>query len=141
MRTIAALSLVPALALCLSAEAGRPKNGKYVERWPNGKVKLEGFYRDGIRDGYWTWFRKNGKVQARVRYIKARKHGLEENLSEFGEVLAKTEWRHGVRHGSHLEQAWATREGRRVMYSKTTGRYNLGRKDGEWVTAWGQKLD
>lgn len=51
--------------------------GKYIERYTNGQVKMEGQKNeDGTREGYWVSFGEKGNKQSECSYSKGKKHGI-----------------------------------------------------------------
>lgn len=44
------------------------RHGEYVDWWENGMKKSAGMYREGRRDGVWTFFREGGEVDSRLEY-------------------------------------------------------------------------
>jgi antitoxin component YwqK of YwqJK toxin-antitoxin module len=40
------------------------ENGDYVAKYPNGIIKMKGFYIKGKREGQWSSFFENGKLQS-----------------------------------------------------------------------------
>ena len=54
-----------------SAWCQRPegvKHGEFVDWWENGQKKSAGLYREGRRNGVWTFFRETGEVDSRIEY-------------------------------------------------------------------------
>lgn len=43
-------------------------SGKAAYRWGSGHRQAEGNYKDNVRDGWWTFWDKNGAPAGRVRY-------------------------------------------------------------------------
>jgi len=44
------------------------RHGPYVEWWENHQKKGAGMFRDGVRDGVWTFFLNNGERDSQVEY-------------------------------------------------------------------------
>lgn len=61
--------------LLLSAQPGKPKRGRYVEKYPGGKKKLTGRYRKGMRTGTWTSYYADGTKESVTRYVNDQPHG------------------------------------------------------------------
>src|SRR3989337_131551 len=40
------------------------QQGDYIAKYPNGIIKMRGFYVNGKREGQWTSFFQNGNVQS-----------------------------------------------------------------------------
>lgn len=55
----------------ISAWCQRPdgvKHGEFVDWWENGNKKSAGMYREGRREGVWTFFRETGQVDSQIEY-------------------------------------------------------------------------
>lgn len=44
------------------------RHGPYLDWWENGQKKAAGVYKDGRRDGTWTFFRETGEVDSQIEY-------------------------------------------------------------------------
>lgn len=56
-----------------------PFTGKCITTYPNGKLGMGGFIKDGLRDGEWIWFYENGNKKRYCIY----KNGLKDGPSIF----------------------------------------------------------
>jgi antitoxin component YwqK of YwqJK toxin-antitoxin module len=65
--------------------------GPVKEYFPNGKLKLEGTYKDDNSHGEWKKYHPNGKLFFHERYKNGKRHGwwstYDENGKELGRVL------------------------------------------------------
>lgn len=53
------------------------KAGKYLERYPDGKTKIEGQKNEaGERQGHWVAYSNDGTKQSEITYSKGKKHGI-----------------------------------------------------------------
>jgi hypothetical protein len=50
-----------------SRACSNQRNGKW-EAWENGYKHIDGFYKDGIEHGVWTFYREDGTVQKTIEY-------------------------------------------------------------------------
>jgi hypothetical protein len=50
-------------------------SGPYMEFYPNGNVKVQGYYTRGLRSGYWTSFYQDGSKEWEGIYVKGSKVG------------------------------------------------------------------
>ena len=48
---------------------------KLLELYPDGQIRLEGNYKDGIRHGRWVWYHENGIVNIEGNYIDGLQDG------------------------------------------------------------------
>lgn len=44
------------------------ENGKYLEKYENGKVKTSGHYKNGIKKGNWFYYHPNGRTEKREHW-------------------------------------------------------------------------
>jgi antitoxin component YwqK of YwqJK toxin-antitoxin module len=49
--------------------------GDYIDKYPNGIIKFNGFFRFGQRHGQWMAFYENGLKWSECFYDKGKKHG------------------------------------------------------------------
>jgi len=52
-----------------------PFTGKCITTFPNGKLGMGGYIKDGLRDGEWIWFYENGNKKRYCVYKNGLKHG------------------------------------------------------------------
>jgi uncharacterized protein len=132
--------------LALSLDSATPVSPiqPAVGHYSNGKLRFKGEYYNGYRHGAWTDWNGNGDTISIVNYDQGKLSGsfkiweLEKSYEgnpestpdyamDYGEIIIKEGYYvNGVING-----------GFRVSYSsgrlKESGRYNKGRKDGEWT--------
>ena len=62
-----------------SCRCGNTKHGPW-QAWEGGRLLIEGHYREGRRDGIWTWYGADGSVDKSVSYqdepLRSRQHDL-----------------------------------------------------------------
>jgi len=76
---------LPVLAIATLA-ADPPKDGTYVESWPDGKPKLEANYKEGRRHGLLRRWHENGKLAAHEEYDGGRWEGRRAAWWENGQL-------------------------------------------------------
>ena len=54
------------------------KNGPVLENYSDGKLYLNGFYKDNEKDGKWEYFDREGKTSAILNYSKGEQDGKQE---------------------------------------------------------------
>ncbi|MGQ9847496.1 MAG: toxin-antitoxin system YwqK family antitoxin [Bacteroidales bacterium] len=52
-----------------------PFTGKCITTFPNGKLGMGGYIKNGLRDGEWIWFYENGNKKRFCVYKNGVKHG------------------------------------------------------------------
>ncbi|MBN9523454.1 hypothetical protein J0H58_33905, partial [bacterium] len=56
--------------------AGGVRHGPYRDFWPNGRVSLEGQYRDGLQEGEWRFYDQvTGELREVLRFVAGREVG------------------------------------------------------------------
>jgi hypothetical protein len=50
-------------------------DGMNITRWPNGKVKMQGNYKDGKRQGEWQSFFESGKINSDEFFVDGQTNG------------------------------------------------------------------
>jgi hypothetical protein len=48
------------------------RNGAYMRYYDNGKLEVEGHYKEDKQDGTWTWFDRNGKQVKTEKYSNGK---------------------------------------------------------------------
>lgn len=89
------------------------KQGLWMEFHPNRKIRVEGTYRDNLKNGYWKYYKPNGDL---IRVEKWVMGELQENAKEIakieikrkidpntGKLSFKGSYRNGVPEGVHRE--------------------------------------
>lgn len=106
------LILFKVFVLCLfgGQVACGPADGKYVDHYPNGAVKEEGFYKSGQKTGVWQFYWKDGTRKVLGTYRNGEPDGEWTFYDEQGQVLGKGVYRNG--------QMWDGRFVRYVMGTK-----------------------
>lgn len=55
---------------------GEPYTGACYQNFPSGKKGLEGNFKNGLRDGVWSWYYENGDKKRETNYRWGKMHGL-----------------------------------------------------------------
>lgn len=53
-----------------------PYTGKYMEFYPDGKIGIIGYIKNGLKDGEWIWYYENGQKKRFCTFKNGLKHGL-----------------------------------------------------------------
>jgi antitoxin component YwqK of YwqJK toxin-antitoxin module len=64
----------------------KPFSGSVFDLYDNGQKKLNGRYRNGIKNGKWTKYHENGQIDAQVRFKDGKQDGLLTAWYEDGSV-------------------------------------------------------
>ncbi len=48
------------------------ENGKYQERYENGKIKTSGHYKNGVKKGNWFYYTAGGRTEKREQWKQGR---------------------------------------------------------------------
>lgn len=70
-------------------------NGDYVSKYPNGIIKMKGFYINGKREGQWTSFFGNGEKQSEGFFKNGLRDGRALVYYENGQVYYEGFYRNG----------------------------------------------
>lgn len=82
---------------------GKVKNGIALELYSNSsKVKKSITMFNGVREGEYKEFYKNGRVRYEAFYIKGKKHGSAQQFFEDGSIAFETTYENGVQKGDTL---------------------------------------
>lgn len=107
---------------------GEYKDGKKDGPWTffhrEGQVEQKGIYVNGLPQGEWFWFFPSGARHREEHYRKGREDGASAEYDSTGAVITQGEYIDGQKDGPWLYQ---------VGDHKEVGAYKDGLKDGEWV--------
>ena len=73
--------------------------GIYHEYYQNGNIKLRGSYKNGKRDGDWSYFYENGKLWSMGEYTEGIRNGLSNVYYETGVLRMEGNYRNNKRSG------------------------------------------
>ncbi len=79
------------------------QHGVFVKWWPNGKIMIEGTYRDGKKDGLWREFLMNGIPKTEGRYQNGLKEGLWTTFYPSGKKHFEGMYHHDRKEGEWIE--------------------------------------
>lgn len=73
-------------------------NGNFISYYEdNGKKKLEGYYKNDLKEGIWTEWYKNGEKANSINYENNLKHGQFKEWDESGKLIYEGEYVCGYR--------------------------------------------
>ncbi|HEY0977266.1 MAG TPA: hypothetical protein VGE21_07325 [Flavobacteriales bacterium] len=75
------------------------RDGLHVERDAKGLPVIEGYVKNGQRDGVWTSYNANGKVKSRDSYVRGVLQGPTVTFRDNGAMFYIGQHRNGVRSG------------------------------------------
>ncbi|HEX5030882.1 MAG TPA: toxin-antitoxin system YwqK family antitoxin [Candidatus Eisenbacteria bacterium] len=75
--------------------ADPPKDGTYVEKWPDGKLKLEAHYKDGKLHGLMRRWHENGQLAAHEEYENGKWEGRRAAWWDNGQVQFDWQYHEG----------------------------------------------
>ncbi len=75
------------------------KNGLLKTYGYNGNVTSTVTMRNGVKDGFQTWFDEKGRPIRKVPYINGRIHGTQTELYENGDTMVTIPFQNGLRQG------------------------------------------
>jgi antitoxin component YwqK of YwqJK toxin-antitoxin module len=100
------------------------KDGPWTFYHREGQVEQKGVYVAGLPQGEWVWFFTSGARHREERYRKGREDGASAEYDTTGAVITQGEYIDGMKDGPWLYN---------VGDHKEVGAYKDGLKDGEWV--------
>lgn len=109
------------------------KNGKWIEYYPDKKVKSQGNYKNDLKDGLWSFYFDNGKIQQQGNYSNGRMTGNWKWYFKSGMLLLDENYSYGQPDGESIQYS----ELGEVVDS---GLYSQGYKEGEWITKVGDMI-
>lgn len=102
---------------------GGEKDGKWTFYYFNGKLELEGFFSEGKPDREWTWFYENGQKKREENYLFGKREGFYTELDSLGNIILQGEYFDDARKGE-----WLIQVGEIIQ----KGSYDLDEKAGIW---------
>ncbi len=125
-------------------ELGR-KEGRYIEFYPDGTMKWEGYFKQDLKHGYFKYYFEDGTLKTTERYEngvliedpKASKIRLLSTFDENGNKTAEGTYRNGIKDGIHRVFNDSGQVVQSFLYSMGTkiaeGVYDEeGRRQGFW---------
>lgn len=100
------------------------RHGKWVERFSNGRVTIEGSFVDDEKHGDWVYYYSDGTLKSKGTYVNGKKHG---DWVERDKDLGTQEglYVNDKKHGEWIN-SWSN--------GRSKGRYVNGEKEGTWLT-------
>ena len=68
---------------------------KYVEKYPNGNLKVEGFLVGKTLDSVYKEYYENGNIKTEGFYKNGKRHGMFIEYDKYGKVLKKIKYTNG----------------------------------------------
>jgi antitoxin component YwqK of YwqJK toxin-antitoxin module len=84
------------------AESGNLYTGRAVLHWPDGSLRKEANFVDGMLDDKMTWWYENGQKELEDTYVENMRHGTHHAWHDNGQLMCQGESIHGERQGSWL---------------------------------------
>lgn len=88
--------------LAYSPSSESPYTGRVFRLQTTGVGKMEGSYKDGLRDGEWTTYGINGKVQQIINYSKGLEDGLTTTYLENGKKETEENFKNNKKDGERI---------------------------------------
>jgi antitoxin component YwqK of YwqJK toxin-antitoxin module len=82
------------------AESGDLYTGNAVLHWPDGSLRKEANFIDGMLDTQMIWWYQNGQKELEDHYVANLRHGTHRAWHDNGQLMAQGESTHGQRQGS-----------------------------------------
>ena len=82
----------------------KPFSGSVFDLYDNGQKKLNGRYRNGIKNGKWTWWNEDNGTDSTGSYRNGIKNGKWTKYHENGQIDAQVRFKDGKQDG--LLTAW-----------------------------------
>ena len=135
----------------VTTEQGK-REGPWKEFWPDGSLKSEGLYTNGLKEGKWMFYRPSGEKEQEGVYLNDQVHGTWTWWYAGGALHRKESYSKGDPDGVFLELDSAgealvsgqhvagEREGLwrvHVNDHVEEGRYLAGQKHGKWTHTYG----
>lgn len=79
------------------------QTGDYSETWTNGKVRIQGKYKDGKKDGVWIENRKDGKPERSISYKNGLRDGEYKTFYTDGTIEKTTNYINDLKEGLSKE--------------------------------------
>jgi len=108
-------------------------HGPMVSRYDSGQLKEIGTYRDGKREGRWTYWAPDGTLAAKLEFKQGKPHGTWMSWSAQGNKWQQQGYRDGMRHGVWVEwwDGGSRRELKMYKNGEPFGRFQWWNQDGK----------
>lgn len=101
--------------------------GRYSQFYPNGVVKAEGMYQNGLQSGLWKFYHENGLPKVECQYFKGRMNGAYKSYDSDGRIAKEGQMANGIPVGLWKEFYGSGQP-------KSTGHYQNGNPSGLWTS-------
>lgn len=81
------------------AQSGEPFTGHAKLRWPDGSLRKEAEFVNGMNENKMTWWYENGQKELEDCYVENMRHGTHRAWHDNGQLMAQGESVHGQRQG------------------------------------------
>ena len=79
-------------------------HGQYMTWADNGNKTSEGYYKNNLKDGEWTfYYYLNGFVSSKGVYHNEKEEGLWKNYTMKGHIRSELNWKDGLKEGAFIE--------------------------------------
>ncbi len=89
--------------MAFKPESDKPYSGKVFKLYQSGKIRFEGFYKDGLKDGEFTRYDENKKIIEIDNFKQGEKDGEFIQYDRDGKIKLSSEYKKGLRNGVSLE--------------------------------------
>jgi len=86
--------------LALLKQTGAPITGRIIEHYPNGQLRMEGFYIDGKKDGTFKWWYESGQLGLLESFVAHQKDGVSQLWHGNGQLKQEAKYKNNKRRGS-----------------------------------------
>jgi antitoxin component YwqK of YwqJK toxin-antitoxin module len=109
------------------------QQGKWKYFYADGKIRMEGEFKDGMRDGLWKFFYPNQQLQQTGNYSKNQPDGEWNWYHTNNQLLRREFYKNGKEEGESVEYSETGAE-------ITKGNYVNGLREGEWIFKNGEYI-
>ncbi|MBW2735486.1 MAG: toxin-antitoxin system YwqK family antitoxin [Deltaproteobacteria bacterium] len=106
------------------------RHGPALERTHGGRLRADGFYNNGVKEGVWRRYHRNGKLAERVTYHADKRHGPWHRYTPDGVFLAQAHMRRGKGVFETLHPNAKVAERGKMVAGKREERWKYFRNDG-----------
>ena len=104
----------------------KPFSGSIFEFYENGTEKLNGRYRNGIKNGKWTWWNEDGGTNSTGSYKNGLQNGIWKYYYSNGKINFEGKFEQGLETGKHMHYYESGQ-------MEKIGLYKFGNKEGDWI--------
>lgn len=122
----------------------QPHDGKYRERYANGKTHIRGHYKKGMKNGAWNYYDEQGRLQKSIHYEMDRLNGSYEEFVYDSALTRKGSFLFDQRDGSWMTFPLNAKGKAQKMKPLSVENYAKGLRDGSqryWYANGKQKKE